>query len=136
MSYHLVQELGLLDKNNNPLTHAKYHQDKVREAGERDRRPLPLVVPSYLEDQIREYLTQVSLHMLRERTQVFPRCICVHSMPKVCGRILVSTFVVGLCHCHVKTNISICLTVPSCNRSTEPLGGGRGKRTADNKPGA
>lgn len=53
-----LKELELLDKNNNPLTHAKYHRDKVREAGERDRRPLPLEVPAYLEEQMREYLAQ------------------------------------------------------------------------------
>ncbi|XP_040910284.1 ATP-dependent RNA helicase DHX30 [Toxotes jaculatrix] len=53
-----LKELQLLDKNNNPLTHAKYHHEKVREAGEKDRRPIPLEVPKYLEDHMREYLTQ------------------------------------------------------------------------------
>ncbi|XP_018531992.1 ATP-dependent RNA helicase DHX30 [Lates calcarifer] len=53
-----LKELQLLDKNNNPLSHAKYHQEKVREAGERARRPHPLEVPEYLENQIREYLEQ------------------------------------------------------------------------------
>ncbi|XP_070829883.1 ATP-dependent RNA helicase DHX30 [Chaetodon trifascialis] len=53
-----LKELGLLDKNNNPLTHAKYHQEKVREAGERERRPFPVEIPQYLEEHIREYLTQ------------------------------------------------------------------------------
>lgn len=59
--YHLVQELELLDKDNNPLTHAKYHREKVKEAGERERRPLTLEVPEYLEEHVREYLAQVSL---------------------------------------------------------------------------
>ncbi|XP_040000586.1 ATP-dependent RNA helicase DHX30 [Xiphias gladius] len=53
-----LKELQLLDKNNNPLTHAKYHHEKVREAGERERRPLPLEVPKYLEIHMREYLAQ------------------------------------------------------------------------------
>lgn len=64
VSCHLVQELELLDKNNNPLTHAKYNREEVREAGERERRPLPLEVPQYLEEHMREYLTQVSLHLM------------------------------------------------------------------------
>uniref|UniRef100_A0A3B4X3S5 ATP-dependent RNA helicase DHX30 n=1 Tax=Seriola lalandi dorsalis TaxID=1841481 RepID=A0A3B4X3S5_SERLL len=46
-----LKELELLDKNNNPLTHAKYNHEKVREAGERERRPLPLEIPNYLETQ-------------------------------------------------------------------------------------
>ncbi len=62
--YHLVQELELLDKDNNPLTHAKYNREKVREAGERDRRPLALEIPEYLEEHMREYLAQVSLHLV------------------------------------------------------------------------
>ncbi|XP_022613664.1 putative ATP-dependent RNA helicase DHX30 [Seriola dumerili] len=53
-----LKELELLDKNNNPLTHAKYNHEKVREAGERERRPLPLEIPNYLETRMREYLTQ------------------------------------------------------------------------------
>ncbi|XP_075953803.1 ATP-dependent RNA helicase DHX30 [Anarhichas minor] len=53
-----LKELELLDKDNNPLTHAKYHRQKVREAGERERRPLPVEVPEYLEEHMREYLAQ------------------------------------------------------------------------------
>ncbi|XP_068587812.1 ATP-dependent RNA helicase DHX30 [Cebidichthys violaceus] len=53
-----LKDLELLDKDNNPLTHAKYHREKVREAGERERRPLPLEVPEYLEEHMREYLAQ------------------------------------------------------------------------------
>ncbi|XP_061151933.1 ATP-dependent RNA helicase DHX30 [Syngnathus typhle] len=52
------KELNLLDQNNNPLSHAKYHRDKVREAGERERRPLRVEVPTYLEERMREYLTR------------------------------------------------------------------------------
>ncbi|XP_019967260.2 ATP-dependent RNA helicase DHX30 [Paralichthys olivaceus] len=53
-----LKELQLIDKNNNPLTHAKYNHEMVREAGERDRRPLPLEIPKYLEVNMREYLEQ------------------------------------------------------------------------------
>ncbi|XP_053293236.1 ATP-dependent RNA helicase DHX30 [Pleuronectes platessa] len=53
-----LKELQLLDKNNNPLTHAKYHHDEVRQAGDRERRPLPLEIPKYLEVNMREYLEQ------------------------------------------------------------------------------
>lgn len=53
-----LKELKMLDENNNPLTHAKYHREKVREAGERERRPFLLDVPEYLENSIKGYLTQ------------------------------------------------------------------------------
>ncbi|XP_044076509.1 ATP-dependent RNA helicase DHX30 isoform X2 [Siniperca chuatsi] len=53
-----LKELELLDKDNNPLTHAKYHREKVREAGERERRPLTLEVPEYLQKHMREYFAQ------------------------------------------------------------------------------
>ncbi|XP_061588365.1 ATP-dependent RNA helicase DHX30 [Cololabis saira] len=53
-----LKELELLDKDNNPLTHAKYHQEKVKQAGERERRPLPVEIPEYLQKNIREYLSQ------------------------------------------------------------------------------
>ncbi|CAG5896648.1 unnamed protein product [Menidia menidia] len=53
-----LKELELLDKDNNPLTHAKYHREKVKEVGERERRPLPVQVPEYLEQNMREYLKE------------------------------------------------------------------------------
>ncbi|KAM8727254.1 ATP-dependent RNA helicase DHX30 [Acanthopagrus schlegelii] len=53
-----LKELELLDEDNNPLTHARYHKQKVKEAGERERRPVPLEVPQHLEQQMREYLAQ------------------------------------------------------------------------------
>ncbi|XP_044224115.1 ATP-dependent RNA helicase DHX30 [Thunnus albacares] len=53
-----LKELELLDKDNNPLTHAKYHRELVKEAGERERRPLPLEIPEYLQEHMKEYLSQ------------------------------------------------------------------------------
>uniref|UniRef100_UPI003AADDFB4 ATP-dependent RNA helicase DHX30 n=1 Tax=Centroberyx gerrardi TaxID=166262 RepID=UPI003AADDFB4 len=53
-----LKELELLDKDNNPLTHAKYHRERVKEAGERERRPFPLEIPQHLEGRMREYLAQ------------------------------------------------------------------------------
>ena len=52
--------MELLDQENNPLTHARYHKEQVREAGVKDRRPYPLEIPEYLQDRMREYLAEVS----------------------------------------------------------------------------
>lgn len=53
-----LKELELLDKNNNPLTHAKYHLEQVQEARERHQRPPTLEIPQYLQENIKEYLAQ------------------------------------------------------------------------------
>lgn len=71
VSCRLIQELELLDKDNNPLTQAKYHRERVREAGERERRPFQLEVPEFLEEGMREYLTQVRSHFTREIWMAF-----------------------------------------------------------------
>lgn len=55
--------MELVDKNNNPLTHAKYHREEVKEAVQRDKQPLSLAVPTYLEEQMRQYLAEVSFHL-------------------------------------------------------------------------
>lgn len=55
--------MELLDKNNNPLTHAKYHQEEVKEAVERERQPLFIDVPTHLKEKMREYLEEVSFHL-------------------------------------------------------------------------
>lgn len=59
-----MQELELLDKNNNPLTHAMYHKEQVQEAQKRHRRPLALEIPQHLQEDIKEYLAQVSFHFM------------------------------------------------------------------------
>ncbi|XP_076829005.1 ATP-dependent RNA helicase DHX30 isoform X2 [Brachyhypopomus gauderio] len=56
-----LKELNLLDEQNNPLTHARYHQEEVREAGRRQRRPCRLEIPEHLKQAIQEYLTQYPL---------------------------------------------------------------------------
>uniref|UniRef100_A0A8C8LVG5 RNA helicase n=1 Tax=Oncorhynchus tshawytscha TaxID=74940 RepID=A0A8C8LVG5_ONCTS len=53
-----LKEMELLDEDNQPLTHAKYHKEEMREAGQRDRQPCHLEIPEYLEHSTREYLTQ------------------------------------------------------------------------------
>ncbi|XP_053740245.1 ATP-dependent RNA helicase DHX30 [Synchiropus splendidus] len=65
-----LKELNLLDKNNNPLTHAKYHSEQVQAASERERRPLTVEVPEYLQDQMREYLAQYPIEDEETRWQV------------------------------------------------------------------
>ncbi|KAK3545954.1 hypothetical protein QTP70_016947 [Hemibagrus guttatus] len=53
-----LKELELLDEKNNPLTHAKYNQEEVKEAGEREKRPCRLEIPDNLKHRIKDYLTQ------------------------------------------------------------------------------
>uniref|UniRef100_A0A674F2Q8 RNA helicase n=1 Tax=Salmo trutta TaxID=8032 RepID=A0A674F2Q8_SALTR len=53
-----LKEMKLLDEDNQPLTHAMYHKEEMREAGQRDRQPCHLDIPEYLEHSAREYLTQ------------------------------------------------------------------------------
>uniref|UniRef100_A0A9J8ACT7 DEAH (Asp-Glu-Ala-His) box helicase 30 n=1 Tax=Cyprinus carpio carpio TaxID=630221 RepID=A0A9J8ACT7_CYPCA len=60
------KELNLLDEQNHPLTHARYHQQQVREAGERHRRPCRIHIPTDLERRIQEYLTQYPVEAERE----------------------------------------------------------------------
>lgn len=61
-----MQELKLLDKNNNPLTHAMYHKEQVHEAEARHRRPPALEIPRYLQESIKEYLAKVSFPLVRQ----------------------------------------------------------------------
>uniref|UniRef100_A0A674F2Q3 RNA helicase n=1 Tax=Salmo trutta TaxID=8032 RepID=A0A674F2Q3_SALTR len=44
-----LKEMKLLDEDNQPLTHAMYHKEEMREAGQRDRQPCHLDIPEYLE---------------------------------------------------------------------------------------
>lgn len=49
----------MINEDNKPLTHAQYHKEQVREAGERMKRPCSLEISEELEEKMREYLTQV-----------------------------------------------------------------------------
>ncbi|KAL2097256.1 hypothetical protein ACEWY4_006463 [Coilia grayii] len=53
-----LKDRELLDVNNQPLTHAQYHMDQVKEAGRRMRRPCSLEIPEELEVKMKEYLSQ------------------------------------------------------------------------------
>lgn len=55
--------MELLDKNNNPLSHAKYHREDVKEAVEREKQPLFMDVPMSLKEKMREYLAEVCFHL-------------------------------------------------------------------------
>ncbi|TSR16015.1 DExH-box ATP-dependent RNA helicase DExH1 [Bagarius yarrelli] len=56
-----LKELELLDEDNNPLTHAKYNQEVVKEAGERERRPCRLEISDKLKQRIKDFLMQYPL---------------------------------------------------------------------------
>lgn len=71
-----IQELELLNENNEPLTHAQYHKEEVREAGERMRRPCNLEISEELEEKMREYLTRVCYSYC----SLLPTVICSSSM--------------------------------------------------------
>lgn len=51
--------MGLLNEDNKPLSHARYHREKVREMEERERRPHAIDIPEYLEDKMRAYFAKV-----------------------------------------------------------------------------
>ncbi|XP_030630684.1 ATP-dependent RNA helicase DHX30 [Chanos chanos] len=53
-----LKELELLDSRNNPLTHAQYHREEVREVDEREKRPCHLEIPEDLENRIKQYLSK------------------------------------------------------------------------------
>lgn len=63
--------MELLDKNNNPLTHAKYHREEVKEAVEREKQPVSIDVPTYLEEQMRQYIAEVSFHLKLDTTSSY-----------------------------------------------------------------
>ncbi|XP_048868096.1 ATP-dependent RNA helicase DHX30 isoform X2 [Brienomyrus brachyistius] len=53
-----LKEMGLLNEDNKPLSHARYHREKVREMEERERRPHTIDVPEYMEDKMRAYFAK------------------------------------------------------------------------------
>lgn len=54
-----LQSLGLVDKNNNPLSHAMYNMTSLRELGENQRKPCHIKVPEATLRKIENYLNHV-----------------------------------------------------------------------------
>lgn len=54
-----LQSLGLVDRNNEPLTHAMYNLASLRELGETQRRPCTIQVPEPILRKIEAFLNQV-----------------------------------------------------------------------------
>ena len=55
----LLQSLGLVDRNNEPLTHAMYNLASLRELGETQRRPCTIQVPEPILRKIETFLNHV-----------------------------------------------------------------------------
>lgn len=62
-----MQSLGLVDRNNEPLTHAMYNLASLRELGETQRRPCTIQVPEPILRKIETFLNHV-----RETGEPFP----------------------------------------------------------------
>lgn len=58
---YLLQSLGLVDRNNEPLTHAMYNLASLRELGETQRRPCTIQVPEPILRKIEAFLSHVSV---------------------------------------------------------------------------
>ncbi|XP_039609759.1 ATP-dependent RNA helicase DHX30 [Polypterus senegalus] len=56
-----LKALGLIDRNNNPLTHAMYHLDAIRQLGQQEKQPCRIEVPVELQERIHRYLLQYPL---------------------------------------------------------------------------
>jgi hypothetical protein len=54
-----LQSLGLVDRNNEPLTHAMYNLASLRELGETQRRPCTIQVPEPILRKIETFLNHV-----------------------------------------------------------------------------
>ncbi|XP_058039176.1 ATP-dependent RNA helicase DHX30 isoform X1 [Ahaetulla prasina] len=56
-----LKSLGLVDKNNNPLSHAMYNMTSLRELGENQRKPCHIKVPEATLRKIENYLNHYPL---------------------------------------------------------------------------
>lgn len=56
----------MVDKNNNPLSHAMYNMTSLRELGENQRKPCHIKVPEATLRKIENYLNHVRLAQLSE----------------------------------------------------------------------
>lgn len=73
-----LQSLGLVDRNNEPLTHAMYNLASLRELGETQRRPCTIQLPEPILRKIETFLNQV-----RD-----PFCPCPSPHPPTCLHLL------------------------------------------------
>lgn len=61
-----LKELGLLDLNNKPLTHAMYHRSSIKQLQQLHRQPYRFNVPEDLLDRMEDYFKQFPLDMESE----------------------------------------------------------------------
>ncbi|XP_030405609.1 ATP-dependent RNA helicase DHX30 isoform X1 [Gopherus evgoodei] len=65
-----LKSLGLVDKNNNPLSHAMYNMTSLRELGENQRRPCHIKVPEATLRKIENYLNHFPVDSRESRPQI------------------------------------------------------------------
>lgn len=91
-----LQSLGLVDKNNNPLSHAMYNMTSLRELGENQRKPCHIKVPEATLRKIENYLNHVRLTLVSQNhlwliTYNFRNCtLAGNSMSGCWGRLWLS----------------------------------------------
>ncbi|KAM7174406.1 ATP-dependent RNA helicase DHX30 isoform 3-T5 [Macrochelys suwanniensis] len=65
-----LKSLGLVDKNNNPLSHAMYNMTSLRELGENQRRPCHIKVPEATLRKIENYLNHYPVDSRESRPRI------------------------------------------------------------------
>ncbi|XP_065442760.1 ATP-dependent RNA helicase DHX30 isoform X2 [Chrysemys picta bellii] len=65
-----LKSLGLVDKNNNPLSHAMYNMTSLRELGENQRRPCHIKVPEATLRKIENYLNHYPVASRESRPRI------------------------------------------------------------------
>uniref|UniRef100_A0ABM5GMB6 ATP-dependent RNA helicase DHX30 n=2 Tax=Pogona vitticeps TaxID=103695 RepID=A0ABM5GMB6_9SAUR len=65
-----LKSLGLVDKNNNPLSHAMYNMTSLRELGENQRKPWHIKVPETTLRKIENYLNHYPLDAHESRPRL------------------------------------------------------------------
>uniref|UniRef100_A0A8D2MEW9 RNA helicase n=1 Tax=Zonotrichia albicollis TaxID=44394 RepID=A0A8D2MEW9_ZONAL len=65
-----LKSLGLVDKNNNPLSHAMYNMTSLRELGENQRKPCHIKVPEATLRKIENYLNHYPVDIRESRPRI------------------------------------------------------------------
>ncbi|KAK9395958.1 putative ATP-dependent RNA helicase DHX30 [Crotalus adamanteus] len=65
-----LKSLGLVDKNNNPLSHAMYNMTSLRELGENQRKPCHIKVPEAMLRKIENYLNHYPVDSRESRPRL------------------------------------------------------------------